>query len=355
MKVWSETRDSPSEISEQRKRSVAQIDVYKEWLGIPEGDRPPDYYTLLRLVQFEDDVDKINGNYRKLNGHVRKYATGQYLQESQALLNELAKAMLCLTDPVSKEEYDASQGREVQAATGAEEVTTLSVLVQNGDLERAQVTEVEHFADARGLSHRDALVQMKLVKPSVATRAMAQEYRLPFVDLDDMLPEDDILDKLPRNVVKRHSCLPLFEERGRLLVACVDRPSPELEDEVRLRYGMSIRAVIAMPRSIQKAHSKYYAAGMRTESKSDSAPPEKTGKGQAKTKAAPKKKASSGKLSDEERKQRTQYSLIAICWSIVIPSIVLSQFTNLGTLPVVGIGLGIGLAVGAVLKLTYWK
>ena len=335
---------------------MAQIDVYKEWLGIPEGDRPPDYYTLLRLVQFEDDVDKINANYRKLNGHVRKYATGQYLKESQSLLNELAKAMLCLTDSVSKEDYDISQGREVQSATGSDEVTTLSVLVQNGNLERDQVAEVEHFADARGLSHRDALVQMKLVKPSVATRAMAQEFRLSFVDLDDMLPEDDVLDKLPRNVVKRHACLPLFEERGRLMVACADRPSPELEDEIRLRYGLPIRAVIAMPRSIQQAHSKYYAAGMRNEG----ATKVETGGNKGKSKPKPskpvaKKKPAGGKLSDEEKKQRTQYSLIAICWSVMIPSLVASQVLGLETTSVVGIGLGIGAVVGVGLKLTYWK
>lgn len=335
---------------------MAQIDVYKEWLGIPEGDRPPDYYTLLRLVQFEDDVDKINANYRKLNAHVRKYATGQYLQESQNLLNELAKAMLCLTDLVSKEEYDASQGREVHAATGTDEITTLGVLVQSGDLERSQVAEVEHFADARGLSHRDALVQMKLVKPTVATRAMAKEFKMPFVDLDDMLPEDDVLDKLPRHVVKRHTCLPLFEERGRLMVACVDRPAPDLEDEIRLRYGIPIRAVIAMPRSIQQAHSKYYAAGMRDEGKSEAAPTGKGGKSSAKApKSASKKNQSSAKLSDEEKKQRMQYSLIAICWSAMIPSLVASQVLGLETGAVIGIGLGIGVAVGVALKLTYWK
>ena len=32
------------------------LDVYKDWLGIPEGPRPPDHYQLLRLVQFEDAV-----------------------------------------------------------------------------------------------------------------------------------------------------------------------------------------------------------------------------------------------------------------------------------------------------------
>ena len=32
------------------------LDVYKEWLGIPQGDRPPDHYALLRVVKFEDDL-----------------------------------------------------------------------------------------------------------------------------------------------------------------------------------------------------------------------------------------------------------------------------------------------------------
>ena len=49
------------------------MDVYKEWLGIPEGDRPPDHYTLMRLVQFEDDVDKIRKNYSGCYRKARKW------------------------------------------------------------------------------------------------------------------------------------------------------------------------------------------------------------------------------------------------------------------------------------------
>ncbi len=36
-----------------------ELDVYKEWLGIPDGPRPPDQYELLRLVRFEDSIDKV--------------------------------------------------------------------------------------------------------------------------------------------------------------------------------------------------------------------------------------------------------------------------------------------------------
>jgi hypothetical protein len=344
---------------------VAEIDVYKEWLGIPEGDRPPDNYTLLRLVMFEDDVEKIRGNYRKLNAHVRKYATGQYLLRSQELLNEMAKAMLCLTDPDGKHEYDVSLGREPSQTEDDAPKSTLQYLVSKNLIKRSQVAEIEHFAEARGLNHRDAVIQMKLVEPVDATRALAVELRLPYVDLEDMLPEDNVLDQIPRRVVKKHSCLPLFEDRGHLLVACIDEPSPALEDEIRLRCGIPMRAVLAMPRAVNQAIAKYYAPGMREESVVDESPsnsstktgkPEKA-KGEKKAAPAPSaKKSKSAPLSAEEAQQRTAITAIISCWATIGSSAAL-YFLNEQSLPLgyMPIPIALGGIVFAVMKATYCK
>ena len=240
------------------------MDVYKEWLGIPEASRPPNHYELLRVVQFEDDADKIRAHYKKLNGHVRKYATGQYSIESQDLLNELAKAMLCLTDPGRKRDYDESLGREFEAEVdefGRQPV--LDVLVQQGHVTREQKGEIEDFAGRRGLSHRDACVQMKLVKPTKAAQALAIQLGYSYVDLDDMLPEDEALDLVSRPMVKRHSFIPLFVDDGQLLIACVDQPEHELEEDLRVRSGHPIRPVIVTPRAINQAIAQYFAPGMR--------------------------------------------------------------------------------------------
>ncbi|MBC7967650.1 MAG: general secretion pathway protein GspE [Fuerstia sp.] len=338
------------------------MDVYKEWLGIPAGTRPPDHYTLLRLVQFEDNIEKIRANYRKLNAHVRKYSTGQYLLRSQELLNEMAKAMLCLTDPDGKREYDESLGREPSAMNNDEPKTVMEYLVSKNLVKRSQVSEIERFAEARGLNHRDAVIQMKLVEPVEATRALAVELRLPFVDLEDMLPEDSVLDMIPRRVVKKHSCLPLFEDRGRMLVACIDEPSPALEDEIRMRCGHPMRAVLAVPRAVNQAISKYYAPGMRDEATASEEPEEKSSTKSdkpAKTKAEkPKAKAQSksAPLSADERKERMQYSLIGICWA-TIGTVALLYFAHgqksfTWDIP---IGLVVGGIVAGILKATYWK
>ncbi len=244
------------------------MDFYKEWLGIPEGPRPPDHYELLRCRRFEDDLDKIRAHYKKLNAHVRKYATGQFSVQSQELLNELAKAMLCLTDPERKREYDESLGREFEPERDEfGRLPLLDVLVQHGDISREQKQEVEEFAERRGLSIRDAVVQMKLVPPDVAARALARQLGFSFVDLEDMVPEDDALDRVPRSLVKTHSFIPLFVDDDRLLIACTDEIEHELEDELRLRFGVPVRPVLATPRAINQAIAQYYAPGMRDEAK----------------------------------------------------------------------------------------
>ncbi len=286
------------------------IDVYKEWLGIPEGQRPPDHYQLLRLVQFEDDPDKVRKNYKKLNGHVRKYATGQYSNESQTLLNELAKAMLCLTDSELKLDYDRSQGREIDdrdAATGRRPLT--AYLQDQGVLSSDQVKEVKSHAERTGLSVRDTLVQLKLVEPDVAARALAQEIGRPYVDLADMLPDDSILDLVPRALVRRHTCLPLFIDNGGVLVACSEEPDSELEDEIRLRFNLPIRPVMATPLAINQAIAKYYAAGLRKEV----AEPVKGGKSSSSSAASKSKVV----LSDDEKAQKKQLGILGVCWAII--------------------------------------
>jgi curved DNA-binding protein CbpA len=287
------------------------IDVYKDWLGIPESQRPPDHYQLLRLIQFEDSNEKIRKNYKKLNGHVRKYATGQYSDQSQTLLNELAKAMLCLTDEELKQDYDRSLGRVVddRDETGRRPMT--SYLQDEGVITQDQAREAKAHADRTGLSVRDAIVQLKMVDHEAAARAYASELGRSYVDLADLVPDNDALDMVPKNVVRRHNCLPLFIDQNAVIVACADEPDSELEDEIRLRFGKPVRPVIASGKSINQAIVANYAPGMRKEV----AEPKK---GTGKT-ATLKTKVVAEALTTEEKAQRKQLGLIFMCWCIAVP------------------------------------
>lgn len=347
------------------------LDVYKDWLGIPDGPRPPGHYELLRLVEFEDDEEKIRSYYRKLNAHVRKYASGQYSVQSQELLNELAKAMLCLTDPVRKREYDESLGRVFEEATDSFGRKPLeNLLVDQGRISRDQMKEVQKFADARGLSMRDAVVQMKLVDPPTAAQALAHQLGLPFLDLAEVTPDDSVLDRVPRNVVKRYSILPLFIDNDTVLVACVDEPSPELEEELRLRFGMPMRAVLATPLAINQGIAKYYAAGMRDESVAEAAVANGKKSGRKSKGGDPSKTAKKveprmafSQLSDDEQAQRKQLGWIIMCWGtlagVAIDFFILRPMLVKLPIPIVNLGYLASFITGPVAILwvlkSYWK
>lgn len=304
------------------------MDVYKEWLGIPEGERPPDHYTLLRLVQFEDDAEKVQKNYKKLNGHVRKYATGQYQQQSQDLMNEMARAMLCLTDPDRKREYDESLGREFDEAGSDGRQPLLKALVINKTITKDQAQEAKSFAEARGLTVRDAVVQLKLVDVETATRAYAEELGRGYINLEETIPDDSVLDRVPRAVVKRNQFLPLFIDDDTLIVACAYEATPDLEEEMQLRFGMPMRAMMATPLAINQSITKYYAPGLRDESAAQNVVGKKGG---GKPQKAAKKTKSSGprqkmsQLDPEAKRERQQLGWIIMCWSIV-GSVMADQF-----------------------------
>ena len=308
------------------------LDVYKEWLGIPEGPRPPDHYALLRVKQFDDDLGRIRKNYKTLNGLVRKYATGQYQDESQALLNELAKAMLCLTDQERKRDYDESQGREFpEEQAGPKSVD--QVLVAQKYLTRQQADDAREHAERTGLELRDALVQLKLVDAEVATQALAQELGLSYVDLNEIEPDETALDQVPKRVARQYSVLPLFVDNGTLLVAAVHELDHAVEEELRLRFdGAPVRSVLASKGGLDAAIAKYYAPGARAEGGAAAGGAKAVGKSGGAEAGEGEKKKGAGKptppkpverpkvrqpLSPEELKKNQQLAGILVGWSVV--------------------------------------
>lgn len=323
-----------------------ELDVYKEWLGIPDGPRPPDQYELLRLVKFEDSIDKVRANYKKLNAHVRKYATGQYSVISQNLLNELAKSMLCLTDPERKREYDESLGRVFEEDESGT-VPLERVLVKQGHIDRDQMKEAQDFSESHGLSMRDAVVQMKLVDDHISTQAFATELGVPYVELEDMAPEFRILQRLPQPVAKRNSILPLFIDDDVLLVACADDITHELEDELRLRFNLPVRRVLATPRGITAGISRYYGEMDDMIAAEDAANLGSSADDKASGQKAPAKKPQAKKkqtaaraftqLSKDEQQQRTIVGKLIMTWS-VIGSVLIDRFVLMAIFPALNQG-----------------
>ncbi len=83
-----------------------QFDVYHEMLGIPPEEQPPHHYRLLGITLFEANTEVINNAASRQMRFVRDAGVGEYSDESQRLLNEIATAKVCLLNEGRRRIYD---------------------------------------------------------------------------------------------------------------------------------------------------------------------------------------------------------------------------------------------------------
>jgi pSer/pThr/pTyr-binding forkhead associated (FHA) protein len=91
------------------------LDVYHVWLGIPPEDQPPHHYRLLGIPLWESDAQVIAVAAQRQMAHIKTFAIGPHSQRSQEILNQLARAKVCLLKPARKAKYDAELLAKISA------------------------------------------------------------------------------------------------------------------------------------------------------------------------------------------------------------------------------------------------
>ncbi|HUT89982.1 MAG TPA: hypothetical protein VMY37_10815 [Thermoguttaceae bacterium] len=325
-----------------------ELDVYRDWLQITETQRPLNYYQLLRLKMFEDDTAKIRDHYRKMNAHVRKYATGDYAGQSQELLNELARVMLCLTDAQRKREYDITLGRKEEGA--GRRRTLEEILLANRVIDQDQLEQARRFADQVGMDVRDAILQRKLATPDVVMLAYAESQGLPYVELEDVGVDEALVPQIPPTTARQHSCVPIMADAGQVLMASPNPLVPDVEDDLRLRLGMPVRTVLCTPVSVNQAIAKHYPRDMPMP-----AAPAKKPRAKKKEKKKAAEPAETGPLTvQEQSRQRVLFAVVAFNIAVILGMLVLNViagFTAFGAAPI-AVVLGLAAAGGTYLVMT---
>jgi formylglycine-generating enzyme required for sulfatase activity len=91
------------------------FDPYHKWLGIPPKDQPPHHYRLLGIDLFEDDAEVIEAAANRQMTYIQSCASGEYVAESQQLMNEITSARIALLDPKKRGGYDDKLKKKLAA------------------------------------------------------------------------------------------------------------------------------------------------------------------------------------------------------------------------------------------------
>jgi type IV pilus assembly protein PilB len=125
------------------------------------------------------------------------------------------------------------------------------VIVDMGLLPRDQVDPIVAQAQARSSSTEHALLESGAINGDQLSRAVAQRFGLHHVDLTLFKPDVAALNLIPAQMARRLGAAPIgYDDEGGLLVA-MSNPSNVLAlDDLKLRTGREVRAVVASPEDI---------------------------------------------------------------------------------------------------------
>jgi type IV pilus assembly protein PilB len=98
----------------------------------------------------------------------------------------------------------------------------------------------------------EALIELELCKEEDVARALAAQFDIEYVDLDQTAAIAANLHLIPPAIVKNRQVLPLSQENGKLKVIISDPLDLELLDLLRFRVNPSIETVVASPSKIRK-------------------------------------------------------------------------------------------------------
>jgi len=86
-----------------------------------------------------------------------------------------------------------------------------------------------------------------------AARALAERYRLEYVDVGSFAPDPEILKSVPVELMFRYNFLPYRREAGRLVLVMADPTDIPVVDELSLLLQTPIQPAVGTPSAIQEA------------------------------------------------------------------------------------------------------
>ncbi len=105
----------------------------------------------------------------------------------------------------------------------------------------------------------DTLVEMGALEPQRLSRALAQQYRLPFqAHLDEHALDSNLVARVPINYAKKNCLLPIAGDGQTVTVAMADPGNFEPLDDLRLLFGLPIEPVVTPADVINHAINRAY-------------------------------------------------------------------------------------------------
>ncbi|GJM45345.1 MAG: type IV-A pilus assembly ATPase PilB [Gemmatimonadota bacterium] len=134
-----------------------------------------------------------------------------------------------------------------------------SILVQQGLISAGDMETARLVAEKDGKSLSSILVQTEKVSESDLLGAIAQEVRIPPLDLDKLENDPSVLEIVPQDLAVQNNMYPLTKIDNVLTIAVADPFDIVRLDDIRRITGAELRLVLSTETTIQTAIASGYS------------------------------------------------------------------------------------------------
>ncbi len=106
----------------------------------------------------------------------------------------------------------------------------------------------------------ELLVECGFVSEDQILKALSTKFRMKFVTLQDLAPDEKALKALPEELIHRIQIFPINYDKGHLVVATSKPTDPSIFNILRFSTNQKVELVVATSRDISAAIKKYFPA-----------------------------------------------------------------------------------------------
>lgn len=149
-------------------------------------------------------------------------------------------------------------------ADAPEELDRLAqALLDQGRLTREQVDKALEFQRDFGAGFAQVVVKLGYISERDLIEFMAKEQGLEVVDVDELILPENLIKRLPRKLIEKHTVLPIEYHNGVLTVVCSDPYDMAALDEIQMALDARVKLALAPRSSIRKVIQEHFGTSER--------------------------------------------------------------------------------------------
>jgi general secretion pathway protein E/type IV pilus assembly protein PilB len=140
----------------------------------------------------------------------------------------------------------------------------VEILRDVGLVTQDDIAKAREAAAADGVGVVDALIKMGRCTQMDVSKALASQFGMDTINLEDYVVPEDVLSMVPRHIARRYKIVPVYKHDGTLTVAISDPLDVDTVDSLRYILKMNVEPVVAAKTDIDAALDRYYGSSEDT-------------------------------------------------------------------------------------------